>query len=299
MKKDGLFKNPAWLPAGTYLGLALVVAIAAALLFWWKPKQEVQIGDPFSRAQTVLVEADTGKVVYGELELQGAIEGHRFNPSAPKFTGSLTLYPAYGVLSAYEKIDLDIPLSANEPTQPEDKAIFFSKDRTAFCFGPVLIKDWYATDIGQYYIIASAEKIYSAKAVLDTIPNAPDLTGLLDDSPIALGKFSPNSGGGELTVVNCGEETYNFGRFYLLEQYSYDEDLDCMDWVPLEYVIDKDMVAWTTEALPVERGKTRTLSFDWLWLYGTLPEGRYRLVTYASPQSDPHRSVAVSAEFKV
>lgn len=293
MKKTDRSTNPAWLPAGAYLGLAVVAAIAAALLFWWKPKQEVRIGDPFSRAQAVLVEADTGKVVYGDLELQGAIEGHRFNPSAPKFSGSLTLYPVYGVLSAYET-DLDISLSANEPTQPEDKAIFFSKDRTAFCFGPVLIEDWYATDIGQYYIIASAEKIHSAKAVLDAIPNAPDLTGLLDDSPIALGTFSPDSGGGELTVVNCGEETYNFGRFYLLEQYSYEEQ----DWIPLEYVTD-ETVAWPTEALPVEPGQQRTLSFDWQWLYGTLPEGRYRLVTYASPQSDPRRSLAVSVEFKM
>lgn len=297
MKKADRSANPAWLPAGTYLGLALIAGVVSALIFWWTPKQDVYISGPQS-VPAVLVDIHTGKLVYTRTDLYGSVEKPRFRPSAAKFTGSLVVQPSFGGSSAY-KTGLDLPLSASEPTQSGEQAIFFNKDYTAFCFGPVLIEDWYATDIGQYYIIAPIENGATPQSVLDTIPNAPDLTDLLTASPIALGKFSPNSGGAELTVVNCGEETYNFGQFYLLEQYSYNEDLDCVEWVPLEYVIDKDMVAWTTEALPVEPGQQRTLSFDWLWLYGTLHEGTYRLVTYASPQSDPDRNVTVSVQFSV
>lgn len=297
MKRTNRSTNPAWLPAGTYLGLALIVGVVSALIFWWTPKQDVYISGPQS-VPAVLVDIHTGKLVYTRTGLYGSVEKPRFRPSAAKFTGSLVVLPSFGGSSAYET-GLELPLSADEPTQPGEKAIFFNKDYTAFCFGPVLIEDWYATDIGQYYIIAPIENGATPQSVLDDIPDAPDLTDLLTASPIALGKFSPDSDGAELTVVNCGEETYNFGRFYLLEQYSYNEDLDCVEWTPLEYVIDKDMVAWTTEALPVEPGQQRTLSFDWLWLYGTLPEGNYRLVTYASPQSDPDRNVTVSVQFPV
>lgn len=297
MKRTNRSTNPAWLPAGTYLGLALIVGVVSALIFWWTPKQDVYISGPQS-VPAVLVDIHTGKLVYTRTGLYGSVEKPRFRPSAAKFTGSLVVLPSFGGSSAYET-GLELPLSADEPTQPGEKAIFFNKDYTAFCFGPVLIEDWYATDIGQYYIIAPIENGATPQSVLDDIPDAPDLTDLLTASPIALGKFSPDSDGAELTVVNCGEETYNFGRFYLLEQYSYNEDLDCVEWTPLEYVIDKDMVAWTTEALPVEPGQQRTLSFDWQWLYGTLPEGTYRLVTYASPQSDPDRNVTVSVQFPV
>lgn len=292
--------NPAWLPVGVYLGLAALVAVATALVFHFGPiKQDLQVGDAFDRATAVIVDPSTGKVVASkDLELCGTVTTSRYKTGKGKFSGSLTLHPSFGLLALYES-ELDVPFpshSSADASSPSggQPSFYLGSDNASFCLGPVFLRNWYGLDAGRSYIIAPVPGGVSAKAVLENIPDAPDLSALLDASPVAPLKLRPAPEGIELTVMNCGEDTYNFGSYYLLEKHSYDP----LDWIPLDYVTDEP-VAWTTQAIPVEPGETETFSIDWEWLYGALPSGQYRIMKNYSPTSNPETALTLSAEFLI
>lgn len=294
--------NPAWLPAGVYLGLGLLAAVVVCLGPF---KKEIDIGRSYDRAMAVFVCPETtftrsedGKVVCGELEFSGTVTSPLIFPGGGKFSGSLHVFPSIGVLAGYDQhfLSLSRPLGdTRSPLSSEDgKSLYWNEDHTAFCYGPVTIGDWYSSlGLEQYYIIAPVGNGVSAKDVLASIPNAPDLTPSLDASPVVPQKLVATSEDMELTVVNCGGETYDFGTYYNLEQYSYDTGV----WMPLDYRIDN--AAWTTVAYPVMPGEQRTFSMDWAWLYGALPEGKYRITKYYFPESDPQTKLTLSAEFLV
>lgn len=182
--------NPAWLPAGTYLGLAAVVAVASLLVFRLGPaKQDVTMGDLFDRAPAVLVETYTEEVICdADIEFYGKVVTPRFKADGAKFSGSLTVYPVWGDealgqggIARYET-ELDFPLSprgsAEPPPPGETPDLSFNKDYTALCFGPLLTENWFGYP-RRYYIIAPAKDALEATAVLESIPGSPDLTGFL------------------------------------------------------------------------------------------------------------------------
>lgn len=182
--------NPAWLPAGTYLCLAAIVAIVSVLSLHLEPaKQGAAMGDIFDQASAVLVETYTGEVICdADIEFYGTVVTPRLKAGGAKFSGSLTVYPVrgdealqQGGIARYET-ELDLPLSSHssdEPPPPGEKPdLVFNEGCTAFCLGPILTEDWFANP-RRYYIIAPAKDAIEASAVLDSIPGSPILTGFL------------------------------------------------------------------------------------------------------------------------
>lgn len=61
------------------------------------------------------------------------------------------------------------------------------------------------------------------------------------------------------------------GSYYVLEQKAD------ADWVPVELAPHEGDIAWTMEAWIIPMNGDVTWDVDWTWLYGTLPEGSYRI----------------------
>ena len=61
------------------------------------------------------------------------------------------------------------------------------------------------------------------------------------------------------------------GSYYLIETYNGS------DWLPLDYKDKKMEVGWTAEAWIIPMDDTVKWEVDWEWLYGELPDGKYRI----------------------
>ena len=49
------------------------------------------------------------------------------------------------------------------------------------------------------------------------------------------------------------------------------------EWEAVEYLPQEHEIAWTSEAWIIPSGETVEWETNWEWLYGELPQGRYRL----------------------
>lgn len=296
--------NPAWLPAGTYLGLAAAVAVVSLLILRLGPvKQDIAVGDLFDRAPAVLVETYTGEVICdADIVFSGTVATPRFKADGAKFSGSLTVYPVWGDealgqggIAQYET-DLDLPLSprgSEEPPPPgETPDIFFNQDYTAFCFGPVLTENWFGYP-GIYYIIAPAKDAIEARAVLKSIPGSPDLTDFLSPVSVALRLSSSTPENAEVTVVNQSLEEYMFGESYIVERY-----VDGL-WEEVPHQDGGSTAVWPTVGYPVSPGQSRAFSVSWRDMYGFLPSGEYRVGKNGFPSGQPEKSAFYYAEFTV
>ena len=61
------------------------------------------------------------------------------------------------------------------------------------------------------------------------------------------------------------------GSWYILEQWTQENG-----WKEMPYVIDGE-IGWTSEAWMVPMDDTCEWQVDWEWLYGAVPEGKYRV----------------------
>ena len=93
------------------------------------------------------------------------------------------------------------------------------------------------------------------------------------DWGISLSAENVSADGLELTITQSGGAptgNLQFGSpFYLMVRHG-----DMWKMVPV--IIDNG--AWTMEARILPMESSVTFAVDWAWLYGTLPEGKYRLV---------------------
>ena len=71
--------------------------------------------------------------------------------------------------------------------------------------------------------------------------------------------------GGELT----GE--LHTGSWYILENWTQENG-----WREMPYVIDGE-IGWTSEAWMIPMNDTCEWEVNWEWLYGTIPDGKYRI----------------------
>ena len=74
-----------------------------------------------------------------------------------------------------------------------------------------------------------------------------------------------NQEGGENVVE------LNTGSFYKLEVLK--DDVYCN----VDYVLEPNDIAWTSESYIVALNDTTTWDINWEWLYGKLPVGQYRI----------------------
>jgi len=79
-----------------------------------------------------------------------------------------------------------------------------------------------------------------------------------------------------LTLVctqSGGEPTgeLNTGSFYTIEKFEDGK------WVKVEYAPQEYDIGWTSEAWIIPMNDTVEWSVNWEWLYGQLPEGKYRI----------------------
>lgn len=98
-------------------------------------------------------------------------------------------------------------------------------------------------------------------------PAAPDLGVTLTAKDV-------NSAGMTLVFTQSGGEAcgeLNTGDWYQIEV-STDGD-----WVPVEYAIEDDDVAWNSLAWIIPMENTVEWDVNWEWLYGELPAGQYRI----------------------
>ena len=61
------------------------------------------------------------------------------------------------------------------------------------------------------------------------------------------------------------------GSWYILEQWTQESG-----WKEMPYIIDGEL-GWTAEAWMIPMNDTCEWEVEWEWLYGTLPEGKYRI----------------------
>lgn len=61
------------------------------------------------------------------------------------------------------------------------------------------------------------------------------------------------------------------GSYYVIQT------LEQADWVGVEYALQEDRMAWTSEAWIIQEDNTTTWDVNWEWLYGELPAGKYRI----------------------
>lgn len=296
--------NPAWLPAGVYLGLGLLAAVVGFLVLRLGPaKQDVTMGGLFDRTPAVLVETYTGEVICdADIVFSGTVVTPRFKADGARFSGSLTVYPVWGDealgqggISYYEK-ELDLSLSPHRSAEPpppgETPDLSFNKDYTTVCFGPLLTENWFGSP-GIYYIIAPAKDAIEARAVLESIPGSPDLTDFLSPVSVALRLSSSTPENAEVTVVNQSPEEYMFGESYVVERF-----VDGL-WEEVPHQDGGSTAVWHTVGYPVDPGESRAFSVSWRDMYGFLPSGEYRVGKNGFPSGHPEKSAFYYAEFTV
>ena len=107
--------------------------------------------------------------------------------------------------------------------------------------------------------------VHSEELPGDVIPNAWGVA-LSADNVTAKGlTIVCHQTGGE----NAAE--LHTGTYYVLQK------LDNKTWVDAEYLPQEYDVAWTQEALMIEKESTTIWDVNWEWLYGELPAGEYRI----------------------
>ena len=94
------------------------------------------------------------------------------------------------------------------------------------------------------------------------------------DWGITLSAESVTTSGLTLRCVQSGGEPsgeLSTGSFYVLERKT-ETSWEAMEYAPQEYEI-----GWTSEAWIIPMNGDVTWDVNWVWFYGTLPEGAYRI----------------------
>ena len=97
------------------------------------------------------------------------------------------------------------------------------------------------------------------------MPNKWGITLELQDiTPVSLTMVCTQSGGEGIVELQTG-------RPYVIQKWKNGE------WVDLDYIPPEYNIAWPMDAWPVEEGSTNTWEVNWEWLYGAIPNGKYRI----------------------
>ncbi len=97
--------------------------------------------------------------------------------------------------------------------------------------------------------------------------NYDGVTMTLDESTLSVTGIS-------LIVQNETDKELTFGEDYTLEKKIFGK------WYRVMYKPSMILrsVGWNDIGLPVSQKSERTFEIDWMWLYGNLEEGKYRIV---------------------
>lgn len=85
------------------------------------------------------------------------------------------------------------------------------------------------------------------------------------------------------------------GSWYVLQKWTQENG-----WEEMPYIMDGE-IAWTTEAWTIPMDSTCEWEVDWEWLYGTVPNGKYRIgkeIGDFTPNKDYKRAVCF-IEFEI
>ena len=78
-------------------------------------------------------------------------------------------------------------------------------------------------------------------------------------------------------IIVCTQADYEVtGELFTGSSFSLSRLVDG-EWEAVEYLPQEHEIAWTSEAWIIPSGETVEWETNWEWLYGELPQGRYRL----------------------
>jgi len=111
----------------------------------------------------------------------------------------------------------------------------------------------------------------------------------VDDSSItlALNESTLSEHGAEFTLQNEGRCDFKYGNEYYLQVYTRRK------WHEIEIKWD-----WTLELYTISPSERKLISFDWQRMYGSLPNGQYRII-YRGWWEDNYDPFFIACEFSI
>lgn len=80
-----------------------------------------------------------------------------------------------------------------------------------------------------------------------------------------------------IEILNTEKRSVNVGMWYTVEKYKYG------NWYVLPYIANSAEILSIAYELPT--GETMEMHYDWMYEYGELPRGKYRIVTSINIES--------------
>ena len=111
----------------------------------------------------------------------------------------------------------------------------------------------------------------------------------LEDVSISLSSIT--SKGCTCTFTNLSNKKYIYGEYYII--YKLDES---GQWIGLEYIIPN--VGFNAIAFTLNIGESTEKDYNWEWMYGSLPKGRYLFIVSINPEGNRETSY-LSQEFEI
>lgn len=99
-----------------------------------------------------------------------------------------------------------------------------------------------------------------------------DMPGdVLEGVTLSISQKDISNTGVKAEFFNSTEKNVEVGRWFMLKEYVNGE------WKDVEYITED--VSFTDEAYIIKSSETREMDYDWTYIYGDLPSGKYVLIT--------------------
>ena len=98
--------------------------------------------------------------------------------------------------------------------------------------------------------------------------------------------------GAAIVITDLSGEDNTYGEWYRIDK------LEEGKWYELEDIVEGN-VGWHAIGHSVGEDNKLTMEVDWEWLYGSLENGKYRIVKDFSSKKNPYDNRHVAAEFTI
>lgn len=98
--------------------------------------------------------------------------------------------------------------------------------------------------------------------------------------------------GAVIVITDLSGEDNTYGEWYRIDK------LEDGKWYELEDIVEGN-VGWHAIGHSVGEDNKLTMEVDWKWLYGSLENGKYRIVKDFSSKKNPYDNRHVAAEFTI
>jgi hypothetical protein len=129
------------------------------------------------------------------------------------------------------------------------------------------------------------------KSEADQIKSKYDRVDDFESVIITVDEISITKSGLTLKIYNNRDEAIGYSTFYCVEKIISGE------WYKIPQLPDK--VSWPFIGYDLEPSHTAEFDIDWVWLYGELDPGNYRIIKYFDAESNPDKKYYLSAEFEI